>query len=221
MPIQQKQTQQEQTYKGKLPFDEIVVFPSQEQQRELAAKRAEKATNPHFDFSKAQDINENDRKWYNDRGNGWFWFMQKPLNCINTATHWITNDSTLARNRSLLETPEKFGYTPITKKEAKRGDLIQYANERGVPEHAGVILENNHYVTAVRSSMGGSNINPIREYNSEGINTEDRYDPDIKNANYYRYTYPHSGVYFKVNGKLTQAKKLGGIIGLSNIIFGL
>ena len=90
-----------------------------------------------------------------------------------------------------------------------------------MPEHAGVILENNHYVTAVRSSTGGSNINPIREYNSEGINTEDRYDPDIKNANYYRYTYPHSGVYFKVNGKLTQAKKLGGIIGLSNIIFGL
>lgn len=219
MSIQQKQTQQ--TYQGKLPFDEIVVFPTQEQQRELAARRAENATSPHFDFSKAQDITENDRKWYNDKGNGWFWFMKKPLNCINTATHWITNDSTLAKNRSLLETPEKFGYAPISKKNAQRGDLIQYVNERGVPDHAGVIIANEPYVTAVRSSNGGSGINPIREYNSEGINTEDRYDPDIKNANYYRYTYPHSGVYFKVNGELKQAKKSGGIIGLTNTIFGL
>lgn len=221
MPIQQKQTQQEPIYQGKLPFDEIVVFPTQEQQRELAARRAENATSPHFDFSKAQDITENDRKWYNDKGNGWFRFMKKPPNCINTATHWITNDSTLARNRSLLEIPEKFGYTPISKKNAQRGDLIQYVNERGVPDHAGVIIANEPYVTAVRSSNGGSGINPIREYNSEGINTEDRYDPDIKNANYYRYTYPYSGVYFKVNGELKQSKKSGGTIGLTNTIFGL
>lgn len=211
-------TQQDKTYEGTLPFEEVVVYPSQEQQREAAARRTELATEPHYDFSKVQDITPLQRKWYNIKGKGLLGFYTKPANCINSATYWITNDSTIAKNKSLVDTPQKFGYTPITRNEAQRGDLIQYTDGNDQPYHAGVVLQNDGNTTLVRSSSGESWLNPIRRYNSDGVDIDDRMGANIGGANYYRYNYPNSGVYFRINGKLI--KKQGGILGLSNKLLG-
>lgn len=51
----------EKEYRGVLPFEEIVVFPTQREQRNLAARRMEQATTSYQDFSKAQDVDPDKR----------------------------------------------------------------------------------------------------------------------------------------------------------------
>ena len=213
---------QDVIYNGILPFSEIVVYPSQEEQRKLAVKRAEKAELPHFDFSKALDISKERAEDYTSRE----WCKHPlfrpwlPKNCINTATYWITGNNTISANKHLLDNPEKYGYKRISKHEAEPGDLTQYYfPDTNHAYHAGVVLENNDDGTVIKSSSGSDKLNPIRYYDTEGVDMEDPYyNDDIKNNLYYRYTYPYSGVYFNYNGKLKQAKKQGGIIGLYNVI---
>lgn len=201
------------TYQGKLPFDEIVIFPSQKQQRDMAIKRADNATKPHFDFSKAQDIDKFRKLLYNSPT---FNNYIRASNCLNTATYWITGNQTISANKNLLDNPEKYGYKRISKEEAEPGDLTQYLYPSKEPFHAGIVLENDENGTVVKSSDGNTQLNPIRYYNSNGYDMEGM--GDIVGNLYYRYTYPYSGVYFKQNGKLIKAKRLGGTLGYKNII---
>ena len=207
-------------YQGILPFDGLVVYPSQEEQRSLAAKRAKEATSPYFDFSKAMDLLSGQAKEYTFRGK-----LKNPLlkawippNCINTASYWVTGNNTISANKHLFDNPAKYGYTRISKEEAQPGDLTQYYSPSSKkPYHAGIILDNNEYRTIIKSSDGFNKLNPIRYYDSEGLDMDDpKYNDNIKNNLYYRYTYPYSGVYFEQNGKLIQEKRQGGILGIKH-----
>ena len=108
-------------YQGKLPFDEIVVYPSQEQQRDAAARRAENATSAWRNFDTASDLTEEEKLSINDKENpsnffGWITriFGRTNGDCINTATHWITNAHSVALNQHLFENPEKYGFSRVS-----------------------------------------------------------------------------------------------------------
>ena len=198
-------------YEGKLPFDGIVVYPSQKQQREAAAKRAENATSAWRNFDTASDLTEQEKLSIKDKENpsGFFGLMTRILgrtngDCINTATHWITNAHSVAINQRLFENPEKYGFSRVSL--PQRGDLIQYIGQgERYPSHAGIVLSRDQNGTSVRSSNGDGKINPVRNYTADGKATSRAFtDMDIDNAIYYRYTYPKSGVYFEINGKETK-----------------
>ncbi len=197
-------------YQGKLPFDEIVVYPSQEQQRDAAARRAEQATEGYRNWSTAVDMSNDDKLWANDKDNpsdfmGWIGhiFGSKPMDCINSASYWITNSRSIAKNSSLFNNPEQYGFSRIFT--PQRGDLIQYIDQFGNPVHAGVVTSKTSEGTSVISSNGSGKMNPERNYNPDGSPTSGASsDMSIANAQYYRYTYPKSGVYFKINGEETK-----------------
>ncbi len=186
-------------YKGSLPFKEVIVYPSQEQQRNRAAKRAEDSKISYRNWTNALDMTdqEKDKATNRDSSNIIEYiktsFGRTCYDCINTASHWVTNNQTISKNKSLFTNPKKYGFKKITN--PQRGDLVQYIDKDKNPYHAGIILSNNSNGITVKSSTGYKELNPIRYYNSDGSSKGD-YD-DIKQAIYYRYTYPRSGVYFE------------------------
>lgn len=191
-------------YQGQLPF-EIIVYPTQEQQRQLAAKRALEAEYPNMFFGLAQDLTDAERINLNIRSKkiaeGKWGFLDKlfqatPYNCINTATNWITNGKfTIAKNKNLQKDPKKYGFTPIPYHMVEPGDLMQYMGVDGTPWHAAVVTDKNGNTWSVKSSTGDTELNDIRTYNIKEIGTVDS-DLDTKPV-FYRYTYPNSGVNFK------------------------
>ena len=130
------------TIQGHLPFKEVVVYPSQEQQRKATVRRTLAATTPNYDFSHADDLTNNqkyhinkmaDANWFEKLINGYF---RSPYNCINTATGWVTNGKhTIARNQNLYDNPNKYGFKEISSDEMLPGDLVQSFNN-GIPEHS-------------------------------------------------------------------------------------
>lgn len=196
-------------YQGKLPFDEIVVYPSQEQQRNAAARRAEQANVAWRNFDTAADLTEEELLNIRDREHpsGLFGilsiFRKRDGDCVNTATHLITNSHSIAFNQNLSENPEKYGFSRTNS--PQRGDLIQYIDQFGNPVHSGVVTSKTPQGTSVISSNGSGKMNPERKYLSDGSPTSGaNSDMSIANARYYRYTYPKSGVYFKINGNETR-----------------
>lgn len=205
------------TIKGRLPFKEVVVYPSQEQQRKAAVRRTLAATTPNTNFNNAIDLTNNERKKLNDMQKAnWFeqlinGYIRFPYNCINTATGWITNNKqTIARNKNLYDNPEKYGYKEVSFNEAQPGDLMQYISDN-VPWHSAVLVSKDnidknskkllniknrkHYTSFyVKSSSGDDKLNPIRHYSLEEIGKE---NSDLDSMpKFYRYTYPNSGVKF-------------------------
>lgn len=154
-------------------------------------------------FSRAQDLTPTQRFWYNFPMRGLFGdnLFRKPYNCINTATKWITNDSTLSQNKKLKSNPQKYGYTNIPIENVDSGDLMQYLNAYNEPYHAGVVLSNNNDTVKVRYSTGGDDLNPIKEYHQSNIQNQ---------SLFYNYKYPRSGGYVKRSNKLIKFKKQGG-----------
>lgn len=205
------------TYKGTLPFKEVIVYPSQEQQQKAAVRRALSATTPNTDFSNAVDLNNNERKRLNhmQRANRFErlinGYTKFPYNCINTATGWITNNKqTIARNKNLYDNPEKYGYKEVSFNEAQPGDLMQYIMDN-TPWHSGVLVSKDdidkngkksintknrkHYTSfTVRSSTGNDKLNPIRRYSLEEIGSENSVLEQM--PKFYRYIYPNSGIKF-------------------------
>lgn len=196
------------TIQGRLPFKEVVVYPSQEQQRRATVRRTLAATAPNYDFSYADDLTSNqkyhinkmaDANWFEKLINGYF---RSPYNCINTATGWITNGKhTIARNQNLYDDPNKYGYKEVKYDELQPGDLIQYIME-GRPWHAGIVVDKGTkfkqgkqlHTFKVRSSNGYDSINPIRHYSLEQVGNE---NSDIEEMpKFYRYIYPNAGVKF-------------------------
>ena len=61
------------TIQGRLPFKEVVVYPSQEQQRKATVRRTLAATTPNYDFSYADDLTSNQKYHINKMADAnWF-----------------------------------------------------------------------------------------------------------------------------------------------------
>lgn len=193
----------EKEYRGVLPFEEIVVFPTQREQRNLAARRMEQATTSYQDFSRAQDVDPDKRAEFTRKAKNPS-LRNNVFDCLNTSTRMVTNDSTVAKTMSLYSDPGKFRYTRLHPDYVERGDIIYYNRINGLPYHAGMVLKRTEHQTQVRSSNGSGILNPIRQYDRYGNLVGHPTAENIRSSTYYRYDYPYHGVYFKQNGKLNK-----------------
>jgi hypothetical protein len=137
------------------------------------ARRMLELEKPYRNFMKAQDLD-----FYHKVKSTLF-----PLDCINTATKVITQDSTIGSNKSLYDNPEKYGYVRVHPDSIHAGDLAQYGtfDDNLFPYHAGIVVKVPDEGVMIKSANGHGMMNPIRTY-------EDRKNPDAYDTlMYYRY----------------------------------
>lgn len=127
----------------------------EEELRNRSLTNSRNRSETKFDFA-----NLKDKKWYMPLS-----LIQKQGHtCIYNGTQCVYPDHTLARNKTLLENPEKHGWREIPQSEVKPGDAILLTNSKGEPKHFttfdGVVPEGTkpyYYMsdsTRVNSSKG-------------------------------------------------------------------
>lgn len=200
---EESQQMNQDLYTAHFPLANIVVYPSQEQQQQAAVQRALTATTPNKYFHNAVDLSDEDKVRFTNRALEYTHllqnlFLQYPHNCINTTTSWVTNGGdTLAKNSSLMNTPSAYGYTEITYDQVQPGDVMQYMKKKE-PWHAGMVVEKKGQQWKIKSSDGGSNINPTRTYTTQQIGAPGE-ETLTHQPRFYRYNYPNTGVHFKIS----------------------
>ena len=137
------------------------------------ARRMLSYDKPYRNFMKAQDMD-----LYHRVKSTIF-----PIDCVNTATRAITQDSTIGANRSLFDNPEKYGYVRVDPDSIHAGDLVQYATYNGNwrPYHAGIVVKVPDEGVEIKSANGSGEMNPKRIYDNRVY--PNAYDTLM----YYRY----------------------------------
>ena len=98
----------------------------EEELRKRSVTNSRKRPETKFDF-----VNLKDKKWYMPLS-----LIQKQGHtCIYNGTQCVYPEHTLARNKTLLENPEKHGWREIPQSEVKPGDAIILTNAKGDPKH--------------------------------------------------------------------------------------
>jgi len=117
-----------------------------------------------------------------------------PQTCINTATSMYGPYSRVSGNQTFAEDPSKYGFIPISMKDAQEGDLMQFDNKRGIPHHMTMITEFNSKGQPALSYSNGESTEWTIDENGKRVHSM-KYDNDNWNPNWEQeedYTSLHS-----------------------------